>query len=279
MTAAVILLLGIQSPTQITGQEVFDAIMQKAKSGNWAKLPMSELMGKVATELLGTPYVGFTLENNVEVEVCTVNLKGLDCVTFFESTLGIARMLKKGGNTFEGLAKEVRFTRYRGGEQTDYTSRLHYTLDWMYDNQRKGAVSPVTDLLPESRPFEFSVNFMSTKPANYKQLAKMPALIPTIQKFEGQINARGAKYIPIADVEKIEGKLQTGDIVGITTDGKGGIDISHTGLVFVDSKIKRHFMDASSIHKKVTLEPSLGAYIGRSKKATGIIVVRPIAPK
>ena len=119
---------------------------------------------------------------------------------------------------------------------------------------------------------------MSSRPSNYKQLAKHPSLIPAIRGFESQINGRGAKFIPIDQVPGIESKLQTGDILGITTDGKGGIDISHTGLVYVDGQGKRHFMDASSLHKKVTLEPSLGAYIARSKRNTGIIVVRPVEP-
>ena len=267
------LLLALQTPTKFIGDEVFTRLL--AKSKGWERLPIGELMGRVGEELLGTPYVGFTLEHNVDVEVCTVNLKGLDCVTFFESCLGFARMLKKGGRTPEAMLAEVRFTRYRGGNVGDYSTRLHYTLDWMWDNTVKKVVVPVTGKLPEARPFEFAVDFMSRKPENYKQLVRYPQLIPQIRQLEGKINSRGARFIPIADVAKIEPKLQTGDILGITTDGKG-IDISHTGLVYVDTKGVRHFMDASSIHKKVTLEPSLGAYIGKSKRSTGIVVVRPL---
>ncbi len=267
------LLLALQTPTKFIGDEVFSKLLSKSKG--WEKLPIGELMGKVGVELLGTPYVGFTLEHNVEVEVCTINLKGLDCVTFFESCLAFARMLKKGGKSPEAMLAEVRFTRYRGGNVGDYTTRLHYTLDWMWDNTVKKVVSPVTGKLPEARPFSYAVDFMSRKPENYKQLVRYPELIPQIRAWEMKINARGAKFIPIAEVASIENKLKTGDILGITTDGKG-IDISHTGLVYVDSNGVRHFMDASSIHKKVTLEPSLGAYIGKSKRSTGIVVVRPL---
>ncbi|MGH7972449.1 MAG: hypothetical protein ACREIC_27365, partial [Limisphaerales bacterium] len=69
------------------GQEVFDRIVTRAAAGNWASLPMGELIGKIALELKGTPYVGFTLEVSRDHEFCVADLKGLDCVTFFEDCL------------------------------------------------------------------------------------------------------------------------------------------------------------------------------------------------
>src|SRR5688572_1620692 len=120
---------------EFKGRKVFDELMKKAQADGWSKLPIGECMKRVAMELEGTPYVGFTLELGADREVCAVNLEGLDCVTFFENTLGFARMLKKGGSTRQAMVDEITYTRYRGGKLTDFTSRLHYTNDWMHDNE------------------------------------------------------------------------------------------------------------------------------------------------
>src|SRR5262245_57545308 len=122
------------------GRDVFDRILTKAMEGKWSSLPIGEAIGRIARELEGTPYVGFTLELSKDRELCAVNLTGLDCVTFFEDALGFARMLKKGGRTPADLVAEVTFTRYRGGVLGDFTSRLHYTADWFADNEAKKVV-------------------------------------------------------------------------------------------------------------------------------------------
>src|SRR3989339_358935 len=122
--------------------KIFRKIISRAISEKWDELPIGELMGRIATMLINTPYVAFTLEGPGP-EICRINLKGLDCVTLYENVLDIARLLKKGRFSFEELINEVTFTRYRSGVLTDYTSRLHYTSDWIYDNEKKVAVDAV----------------------------------------------------------------------------------------------------------------------------------------
>src|SRR6516162_393783 len=97
------------------GQDVFTRIVNKALAEKWNQLPIGELIGKIALELKGTPYVGFTLERSADAEYCVVNLEGLDCVTFFEDSLCMARILKRGKSSPEALLNEVQTTRYRGG--------------------------------------------------------------------------------------------------------------------------------------------------------------------
>ncbi len=135
------------------GQDVFTRIVNKAYAENWNRLPIGELIGKIALELEGTPYVGFTLELSKDSEYCVVNLKGLDCVTFFEDSLCMARMIKKGKRSPADLIKEVQTTRYRGGKMGDFTTRLHYTTDWFVDNEAKGVVKILTPSLPGAKPF------------------------------------------------------------------------------------------------------------------------------
>lgn len=260
------------------GQAIFDRILGKALGGNWAALPIGECIGRIARELEGTPYVGFTLEVSEDLEVCTVDLTGLDCVTFFESALNFARMLKRGGRTPEDLLREVTFTRYRGGKLTDFTSRLHYTTDWWHDNVLKGVVRDLSPELPGNAEFTQPVGIMSAKPGNYRQLKANPALVPTIARLEAEINARPKRFIPIAALAEAEKHLRTGDLVGMATKAEG-IDISHTGLVIVVDGVPC-FMDASSMKSKmkVTLEPGPISKDLATPTCTGAIFARPLEP-
>jgi hypothetical protein len=259
------------------GQGVFDRIVTRAAAGNWASLPIGERMGKIALELKGTPYVGFTLEVSPDHEFCVADLNGLDCVTFFEDCLCLARMLKRGGNSPMQFLSELRLTRYRGGNLGDFTSRLHYTTDWFVDNQKKGVVKILTPELPGAQPFTQKVGIMSQHPENYRQLAAHSELVEKIREIEGQINSRSLTYLPMARIEETEKLLQTGDIVGVTTTAPG-IDIAHTGLCIKDDQGIVHFMDASSSPRRmcVTLEPELSKCLNWSSRLTGIMVARPL---
>ncbi len=258
------------------GEEVFNRIIKRAADEDWKKLPIGELIGKIAMEFKGTPYVGFTLEVSPDAEDCVVNLKGLDCVTFFEDSLCMARMIKHGKSSPEDLIAEIKSTRYRGGKMGDFTSRLHYTTDWFVDNEQKGVVKILTPELPGATPFTQKVGIMSQRPGNYRQLAAHPELVPAIQSFEEKINARSLMYVPLDKIAGAEHLLQTGDIVGITTTEEG-IDIAHTGLCMKDEQGVVHFMDASSARRnmKVTLETELSQSL-RSPKFTGVMIARPL---
>lgn len=262
------------------GDEKFLRIRDKAKSENWVGLPIGDLMGKIAKELEGTPYVGGTLELSPDHEVCSVNLNELDCVTFFESTLDFARMLKKGGSTPDDLLREVKFTRYRGGIVGDYTTRLHYTSDWLFDNQKKGVVKVLNDL-PGAVPFTQKVGFMSNHVESYKQLAAHPELVGKMKRQEETINSRKfLNFVPSDKVAGVEPLLKTGDIVGLCTD-VAGLDISHTGLIYRTNDGVPHFMDASSkkSNMKVTIEPgSISQAVKDRKNFTGIVFARPLEP-
>jgi Protein of unknown function (DUF1460) len=259
------------------GQEIFNRIVSKATAENWKKLPMGGLIGKIAMELKGTPYVGFTLEVSKDAEFCVVNFKGLDCVTFFEDSLCMARMLKKGKSTPGDLISEVQTTRYRRGKMGDFTTRLHYTTDWFYDNEKKGVVKILTPSLPGAEPFMQKVGIMSAHPENYRQLKAHPELVPTIKELEDKINARQTKYLPMARIKAAEPLLQTGDIIGVATKEQG-IDIAHTGLCIKDGQGIVHFMDASSSKRnmKVTLESDISTCLNWSPKLTGVIFARPL---
>lgn len=268
-----------QAKSSFIGKPVFDRLVAKAVAEEWNKLPIGEVMGKLGTELLGTPYVAHTLELDPSVELCAINFEGLDCVTFFESTFNLARIIKRGTLSPEALIRAVRHTRYRDGMQGDYTSRLHYTTDWFYDNVKKRTIHELTPDLPGAAPFDQKVGYMSEHPEAYVQLKAHPELVAKIAETEKTINGRSKTYLPINKVADAESLLKTGDIIGVCTT-QPGIDIAHTGLCFRDEAGVLHFMDASSAKSrmKVTLEGRLSEAVSWSPKNTGIIVARPLEP-
>lgn len=264
-------------PGTFKGQDVFSRILDRAKREHWRDLATGALMGKIAQEFIGTPYVAGTLDRNSTREICTVDLTGLDCVTFFETTLNLARIIKNGGDRPIDLLRAVTLTRYRSGKIDDYTSRLHYTSDWLYDNEQKGVIRILSDL-PGAEPFKQKVNFMSTHPASYKALLAHPELVDKLKMQESSINSRELKYIPLDKIAAIEPSLQTGDIVCVCTN-LPGLDIVHTGLVIRDGKGVVHFMDATSKKSKmqVVIEPgTLGQALNWSNTLTGVIIARPL---
>lgn len=260
-------------PKAFEGEDVFAKLLEKATAEGWAKLPIGERVGRIGLELLETPYVAFTLELWTDREACVINLKGLDCVTFFESSLGFARMLARGGKTPADLVREVTFTRYRGGILGDYSTRLHYTMDWMYDNQQKGSVELITKSLPGSEPFRDRVNFMSRNFPNYKQLKENPDLVQKIFSLESEINERQTYFVPVSRIESVEPLLKTGDIVGITA-GQRGLDCAHTGICYRNKQGVLRFLHASQSGKKVMLDKRLSEYLNGF--ATGAMFARPL---
>jgi hypothetical protein len=250
----------------------FSRIIQRALKEEWESLPIGQCMGKIGTMLIGTEYMPGTLEGKGP-EICRVDLTGLDCVTFFENALCMARIIKKGRTDFADFIKELTYTRYRKGILTDYTSRLHYTSDWIFDNEKKGVVRDITrDVGGQKFPVE--VSFMSRNPRYYPALMEFPEFITTIAGIEKEINRREHWFIPQKRIRKAQAYLQTGDIIAVATNKKG-LDYAHTGLVFEDEKGRIRLLHASSKQKKVLLDTELYRYIRSIETHLGITVARP----
>jgi hypothetical protein len=260
-----------QSEGAFIGQEVFDRLIRTA----WKSQKVGELTGEVAMSLIGTPYLGGTLELYDDKEVSCVNLRSLDCVTLYETALCFARMYLRGGRKPSDLLEEITLTRYRGGKLDGYLSRLHYTSDWIYDNDRKRVVSDITSTLPGAVRMIKRFDFMNTHPASYRQLKASLDLTKRMAAIEDQISKRNPWYVPNDRVAAIEPLLQTGDIVGIATSTEG-LDCSHTGLIQVDNAGARRFLNASSVKKEVVLGERLSEYANKYKKNLGVMIARPL---
>src|SRR5213596_1846119 len=114
--------------TIFRGQDQFNRLVAKAKSENWAALPIGERTAAVGQALVGTRYKHFTLEIDNRIESPSVNFAGMDCWTFFEISLAFARMLNEPEENWTPgqMLHYIEVDRYHGGECTgEYLSRLH----------------------------------------------------------------------------------------------------------------------------------------------------------
>ncbi len=272
LALAVLMVAQTDQPSFI-GQTVFKRLIAESRSEHWDRLPIGERMKHIGLELLDTPYVGWTLERDPDREFPFCTLEGLDCVTFFESTFNLARILPRKDPKPEDLVEAIRQTRYRGSKVDGYLSRLHYTSEWMADNVRKGFVTDLTKSLPGNEPFDKPIDFMTRHREVYVQLKKHPELMPAIGEMERRVTSMPKRYIPKERIAGIEDRLRSGDIVGITTDTPG-MDCSHTGLIMV-LEGRARFVHASSVDMKVIIGPTISEYVAGRKGATGVMFVRP----
>jgi hypothetical protein len=237
--------------------------------------PINEVVAEMGKSFIGTAYAANTIEAPGP-ERLIVNLQTLDCVLLYESALVLARCVKKNATTYDDFTKELQFVRYRGGIIDGYPSRLHYTTDYFFDNEKKGVLKNVTQDLG-GVAFQKKIDFMSTHPESYPRLVEFPEFVRAMHTIEEEISARTMFHIPKEDVEKVAPRIKDGDIIGITTSIEG-LDCTHTGIAIRHNKVI-HLLHAPISGSKVQItELPLWQYLDRIKKDTGIIVTRPLEP-
>lgn len=257
------------SAQKLTDKEVFS----RYKSTIDRQLPMGELIVSTGKFFLDKPYVAATLEVNSK-EKLVINLREFDCTTFVESSLALALTAKSNRFTFDNYKKIVTSLRYRNGKIENYTSRLHYFSDWIYENQSNRVVSDVSQQIGGDSIL-YQVGFMSTHPDKYKALRENPTYVPIIAQQEAAINSRTYFYVPKDRIVTIASKIESGDIIAIVTNIKG-LEISHLGIAVWESGVLR-FLNASSrtnVNKVIVSENTLAEYAQNNKTTTGIVVLR-----
>lgn len=235
-------------------------------------LPMGELIVETGKYFLDAPYVNYTLEAR-EPEELIVNLRELDCVTFVETSIALAQTVKSDSASFELYCDNLRNLRYRQGELRDFTSRLHYFSDWIYDKQQMGIVEDYTHWLGGD-VYPVHPKVMSRYPKRYRQLVNNPEFIPVMDTIEDAMSTRKMYSVPRDKASKVADKLENGMVIGTTTPGV--MDVTHVGfLCFVDGK--PHFMHASSLEKKVVItEGTLEEYLKSVKSMTGFMAAKVV---
>lgn len=249
---------------------VFERWLTEMKSEK--SLSQNELLIETARFFLGTPYVASTLE--MEPEALVVNLRELDCTTFVENVVALTRTLQHATPSFDVFCRQLQQLRYRKDTITDYTDRLHYMADWIYENDRKGIVKDV-NLEIGGQPLSLDLSFISTHPDSYKQLKNHPERVQRLADKEKEINVRPYHYLPKGNINACEAGIKDGDIICFVTSVKG-LDVTHMGIACrVGGKLT--FIHASSTAKKVIVNPeSLQDYVGKIKTNKGLFIARPL---
>jgi hypothetical protein len=270
---------GLPFETVFRGRDRFEALVQRADAENWKALPLGQRVCAVGRAMVGTPYRSFTLEIDDHVEAPSVNLYGLDCWTFFETSLAFARMLNepRDGWTPQTMLHFIEADRYRGGHCTgEYLSRLHYLEDWLNDNDRRGMVRDMTRSLGGVR-VAHEAREMTAGWREYRYLRADPRLLGPLRQMELRVSSLPMYHIPKKRVPRIESRLQDGDIICITSRENGLISTAHVGLAYRDGMGIVHFMHASSPNNygRVVIDDRLSNYLYRYRSDAGIMVGRP----
>ena len=266
--------------TIFKGEPQFQRLISLAKENDWKSLPIGERTAAVGQALTGTRYRSYTLEIDNRIESPSVNFNGLDCWTFFETSLAFARMLNEPEENWtpENFLHYIEVDRYRDGVCTgEYLSRLHYLEDWLYDNNKRGLVEDLTTKLG-GMSVPHAAHEMTAGWRHYRYLAANKSLLGPLARMEADVSRRPLYQIPNSRVAKIESKLQTGDIIGIISHDGRLYSTSHVGLALRTSDGVLHFMHASAPHNygRVLVDSRLSTYLHTYRSDTGIMVARPL---
>ena len=254
--------------------EICDSVFKLASQENLQNKDLGDIIVAVGESFIGTKYAAHTLERGNK-EKLVIDLRGMDCTTFIENTLALAKCIKNNKTAFKDFENQLLKIRYRNGIIKDYSSRLNYFSDWIYDNEKKGIIKNISESIG-GVPVIFKVDFMSSHPGSYKRLKENPSLIHEIKKQEQEISGRTYYYIPEKQIAAAENKIQNGDLIAFATNIKG-LDITHVGIAVKTSNGGIHLLHAPDVGYKVQISDlSLTAYITKIKKDTGIIVLRSL---
>lgn len=229
---------------------------------------LNEYMVKIGKSFEGIPYAAGTLESIPEQ--LTVNLQGMDCVSFMENVAALAQTLGERRTSWIDFIYNLERLRYRGGNMDGYASRLHYFSDWVVDNSHRGNVVEITDRVANATHQIKTLEYMTENRDKYEALADSSEF----EKMKNvQVGFRSHRYPYIKSTSVGSADIRPGDIIAITCKTPG-LDVSHVGIaVEVNGKI--HLLHASSKEGKVCVSNlPLTDYLKRNRNATGIRVVR-----
>lgn len=231
----------------------------------------------------GSPYEAFTLEaylraggSPASTEPLTLSLTRFDCVTLVESCLAVARGAATPGTpTWERFGAEVERMRYRDGKRLGYTSRLHYFSEWIRDGETRGLVRDLGAELggePDTRPLRFMTEHRNSYPA----LANEGAF-REIGAMERGLDTAPRLVIPTGQIPAVLDRIESGDVLAFATSIPG-LDVSHAAFAYRDATNVVRVLHAPLSGGVVEVtRTTLPQYVAAIRRATGILVARPLA--
>lgn len=256
-----------------TNKQIFNKVYAAVKDK--ADLPTGQLALEIGKQFLETKYVSFTLE--VEPEALQIFLDKTDCILFVELISSFALTVKgekimqagdgvnycirqtpyvvKAKPSYELLCHNIQNMRYRLGVVDGYGSRIHYTSEWILQNQTNGILYEFTK--DYGTPINQSFYFMTTHPDSYRQLKGNPEETAKVKEAELRLCCQVPYYkITQEQLRKPEviSQIQEGDIITFV-DTAPGLDLAHVAMACKGEEGQMHFIHASYGYKKVVLEP------------------------
>lgn len=295
-------------PTTLPGTDADWALVAEkvlwAVDQGYAELDIGDLIARIGETFVGTPYAPYTLEAPGD-EALVIELEELDCVTFVENVLALARFVhmapdnltttarprssddQRAGNRgagngsdantgdpqralFSGILQDIR---YRGGELGEYPSRLHYFSEWISDNDGMGLMRDLSRELGGVVDDE-PIDFMTTHSDAYRQLGEDPSFLTELQQVEARLNAEPRYFVPEDRIASVAEQIQDGDIIAATSTVEG-LDIAHTGIALWRNG-RLHLLHAPLVDGVVGIsEVPLAERILRMGGQDGVMVARP----
>jgi hypothetical protein len=252
--------------------EIFRETMDAAFAERMDTLPVGEIIVRLGRRFVGEPYTPGTLEVPGP-ERLVVNLREFDCVTYVESVLAMARLVRAGERDFAAFQRELVRIRYRQGELDGYPSRLHYFSEWISDNAAMGIMRDVTSDIG-GVPVNEPINFMTSNASAYPHMADA-ANVRAIRSVEERLSGMARHFIPQQQIASLEGGIRNGDVIAATSSVHG-LDVAHTGFAIrVDGRV--HLMHAPLVGSRLEISTRpLGDRILGISGQDGIMVVRPL---
>ncbi len=266
------------SYTREDSLRVVDLLEKGAREMSDGKRPKSECLTLFyARQLMNLPYVGHTLEIKDREEHLAINLHSLDCTTLVENCCALALTSMHGSKRWQDYLSWLQKLRYDGGKIDGYKSRNHYFSQWIESGARLGLVKEIVPPAAISATMKLRLTYMSEHPQAYPLLKENMKERRLIAEMERRASGASVRYIPkerVGESRKVLTDVKDGDIIAITTNKKG-LDISHVGFAVWGKDGRLHLLNASSIHKKVVLEPmTLYEYMQKHPSQTGIRIIR-----
>lgn len=245
-----------------------ETIMRNADSHNIG----GELLLAIANGFIDEKYVGGTLEQGIG-EPLFISCTKLDCTTYVELVLAIAKTVNDGSRRFTDVCRNLETIRYRNGKNCGYASRLHYISWWIADSAKSGIIEEITPQISNER-LSLNINFMSTHPGSYPLLAESPEIVKEIEQFEIPYRDIEVSYIPKEKIGPYVCKeIKAGDIIAITTSITG-LDVAHIGFAHYNNGTLCLLHASSNKGKVIKDTTPLSDYLANNRRHTGIRVFR-----
>ena len=254
----------------------------RSQAQQFGAMPTGLRAVRVGELAVGTPYEAFTLEaylkaggSPIKQEPIALSLTRFDCVTLVESCLAVARASARNAKpTWQNFSREVERMRYRDGKRRGYSSRLHYFSEWISDGQKRGLVRDLGEELGgvvDPRP----LRFMTEHRGSYPALAN-DAVFAEIGRMEKRLDSHKRCMIPAADIPRVQDRIESGDVLAFATSIPG-IDVSHAAFAYRDSGGTLRVLHAPLSGGAVEVtKTTLPEYVSNIRRATGILVARPL---